>query len=220
VNHTCRSPFPRQVDTIHDASGEPAAGSPFAIAGDGRRETPKMTSTPRSALPGTISTARLKLRGPIRGDVPAIARLANNRAIYDMLARLPFPYTRADAIAFVEIVAQRDTERCYSVVLGEEFIGVVSFHYAQGEPPELGYWFGEPHWGRGYGTEAAGGLVEAAQATGLYPLIRARALSRNLRSRRVLEKLGFTLAGEGPEEEGSHAGAPTTRYLLEQRRWM
>lgn len=175
---------------------------------------------PRNALPTIIETPRLKLRAPIRGDVPALARLADNFAIYDVLARLPHPYTRADAMAFVEIVCQQATDRCYAITLENAFIGVVSFLYAEGEPPELGYWLGEPYWGRGFCTEAARALLEAAWRTGLYPIVGARALSANSRSRRVLEKLGFVLTGEGPAPAGHRAGEPCAFYRLEQPRWL
>src|SRR5665213_3999592 len=61
----------------------------------------------RDVLPTKIESSRLILRAPIRGDVPALTLLANNKNIAEKLARLPSPYTRADATAFVEIFAQR-----------------------------------------------------------------------------------------------------------------
>ncbi|MBN9308388.1 MAG: GNAT family N-acetyltransferase [Devosia sp.] len=87
----------------------------------------------RDALPHRIETPRLVLRAPIRGDVPNIVTLADNRRIHEVLARLPHPYTRADGIAFVEIFAQRPDERPYAVTLDDRFIGVVGFTYHEGE---------------------------------------------------------------------------------------
>ena len=151
----------------------------------------------------------------MRGDVPALAELADNRKIHDVLSQLPFPYTRADALGFVDIIAQRQDTRAYAVTLHDRLIGVVSLMFAPDAPPELGYWLGEPLWGLGYMTEAAGGLVTAARETGLFPIICARALSSNTRSKRVLEKLGFTKTGEGLLPSGSHAGEAGTFYRLE-----
>jgi RimJ/RimL family protein N-acetyltransferase len=174
----------------------------------------------RDMLPGKITTPRLVLRAPMRGDVPDLVRLADNKKIYDVLARLPHPYTRADGIAFVEIIAQRADERPYAITLDGQFIGIVGFSYAEGEPPELGYWLGEPHWGKGIMSEAVKHLLEAAFATRAYPRIKSRALKTNLASRNVLEKAGFAKVREGIDTVGNVAGREAVYYLLEQPKWM
>ncbi len=182
--------------------------------------TAKLTARrQRDALPHRIDTPRLVLRAPIRGDVPDLVRLADNRRIYEVLARLPHPYTRADGIAFVEIFAQRSDERPYAITLDGQFIGVVGFTYRAGEPPELGYWLGEPYWGRGIMSEAVKGLLEAAFATRLYPRIKSRALSSNAGSLNVLTKAGFVRLREDVETIGTGAGKPTTYLMLEQPKW-
>src|SRR5690606_15418357 len=81
----------------------------------------------RDSLPGKLATRRLVLRAPIRGDVPDLARLADNAAIAERLTLLPHPYTRADAVGFIEIFAQRPDERPYAITLDDRFIGVVGF---------------------------------------------------------------------------------------------
>ena len=129
----------------------------------------------RDSLPGRLATKRVVLRAPIRGDVPELVKLADNKAIAEKLVRLPSPYTRADAVGFVEIFAQRPDERPYAITLGDKLIGVVGFTFFEGKPPELGYWLGEPHWGKGYMTEAARALIEAAHKTHHFELIAARA---------------------------------------------
>jgi RimJ/RimL family protein N-acetyltransferase len=133
----------------------------------------------RDVLPGKIETKRLVLRAPIRGDVPDLVRLANNKTIADRLARLPHPYTGADAIGFIEIFAQRSDERPYAMTLNERFIGVVGFTFHEDAPPELGYWLGEPFWGKGYMTEATRALLDIAHGTGQFDVVRARALADN-----------------------------------------
>ena len=45
----------------------------------------------RDMLPGKIETKRLVLRAPIRGDVPDLVRLADNKTIAEKLVRLPSP---------------------------------------------------------------------------------------------------------------------------------
>jgi len=169
----------------------------------------------RDALPHRIETPRLVLRAPIRGDVPELVKLADNKAIFEVLARLPHPYTRADGIAFVEIFAQRPDERPYAITLNDQFVGVVGLTFHPDSPPELGYWLGEPHWGKGIMSEAVKGLLEATFATQLFPRLSARALVTNARSLKVLEKAGFVRTGEGPDL----LGRPAILLTLEQPKW-
>jgi RimJ/RimL family protein N-acetyltransferase len=173
----------------------------------------------RDALPHRIETPRLVLRAPIRGDVPDLVKLADNKAIAEKLSRLPNPYTRADAIGFIEIIAQRPDERPYAITLDDQLIGVVGLHFHEGELPELGYWLGEPHWGKGIMSEAVKGLVEAAFATHLFPRIKARALVSNDTSQNVLTKAGFIRTGEGPGPSGTNQGKPVVFFELEQPKW-
>jgi RimJ/RimL family protein N-acetyltransferase len=171
----------------------------------------------RDSLPGKITTRRLVLRAPIRGDVPDLTRLADNKAIADRLLRLPHPYTRADALGFIEIIAQRPDERPYAIVLDDRLVGVVGFTFVEGKAPELGYWLGEPYWGKGLMTEAARGLIDAAHRTGHFELIGARALEDNAASLNVLDKLGFRRTGKATRED---TGAPLVLLELERPRWM
>ncbi len=170
----------------------------------------------RDALPHRIATQRLTLRAPIRGDVPDLVRLADNRVIAERLARLPHPYTRADGVAFVEIFAQRADERPYAMVLDDRFIGVVGLSFHPGRPPELGYWLGEPWWGRGLMSEAAKAVCDAAFGTGRIDELVARALPTNLASQRVLEKLGFVRGDIVPSPAN---GRDVVSYTLNKPRW-
>lgn len=174
----------------------------------------------RDSLPGKITTRRLVLRAPIRGDVPDLVRHANNKAIADKLARLPHPYTRADAIGFIEIIVQRGDERIYAITQNERLIGVIGFSFAEGKLPDLGYWLGEDHWGQGLMTEAARGLIDAAHRTPHFERIGARALASNDGSLKVLEKLGFKRLGKGRADVGGQPDQPIIELALERPRWM
>jgi RimJ/RimL family protein N-acetyltransferase len=174
----------------------------------------------RDMLPGKIETKRLVLRAPIRGDVPDLVKLADNKTIAERLVRLPSPYTRADAIGFIEIFSQRADERPYAITLAGHLIGVIGLSFHEGRPPELGYWLGEPYWGKGYMTEAGRALIDAAHSTHQYDVIGARALADNTASLHVLEKLGFQRLGKAKREEGVHAGKPMVLLELRRPRWM
>lgn len=173
----------------------------------------------RDVLPGKIETRRLVLRAPIRGDVPDLVRLADNRNVASRLARMPSPYTRADAVGFIEIYAQRPDERPYAITLDGHLIGIVGFSFHEGEPPELGYWLGEPHWGQGLMTEAARALIDAAQRTHSYDRIVARALADNAASLNVLGKLGFVRTGRKPRKS-EPADRQIVMLELVRPRWM
>jgi RimJ/RimL family protein N-acetyltransferase len=173
----------------------------------------------RDLLPGKIVTPRLVLRAPMRGDVPDLVRIADNKAIAAMMSSLPSPYTRADAIGFVEISAQRDDERPYVITLNGQLIGITGFSFSKDEPPEGGYWLGEDYWGKGYATEAFKALIEAAHTTRAYPVVQARALAENLRSRAVLERVGFGLKSQSRTMFGA-SERDVALYQMEQPKWM
>jgi len=62
--------------------------------------------------------------------------------------------------------------------------------------PELGYSFARTVWGQGLASEAAFAIVDWMFANTDLPELAAFAVSQNLASRRVLEKLGMVLEGE------------------------
>jgi RimJ/RimL family protein N-acetyltransferase len=173
---------------------------------------------PRNVLPHRIETPRLVLRAPMRADVPQIVKLADNRRVAAMLSALPSPYTRADGVAFVEIYSQRWDERPYVVTLDGAMIGVTGFSFEKNKPPQLGYWLGEPHWGKGYATEAARALIETAEATGQYDRMVSGALSSNSGSINVLKKVGFTFTHEASDLEGGFARKAVSYFLRERAR--
>jgi RimJ/RimL family protein N-acetyltransferase len=173
----------------------------------------------RDLLPVRIQTRRLVLRAPIRGDVPELVKLADNRNIAQWLTRLPSPYTRADGVAFVEIMSQRADERPYAITLEGVFIGIAGISFPANQPPELGYWLGEPHWGQGYMSEAVRALLDAAHQTREFPRIRARALADNARSLAILEKSGFKRTAKDKIADGPHKDKTIVIFDLEQPRW-
>jgi ribosomal-protein-alanine N-acetyltransferase len=63
---------------------------------------------------------------------------------------------------------------------------------------EIAYGIAPAYEGRGYGTEAALGLIEFARESGRVSVVCAHTLPTNIPSKRVLEKCGFTQTEEGP----------------------
>lgn len=159
-------------------------------------------------LPETIRTERLTLRAPALTDLPDLVALANNWNVTGPTAVMPHPYGEADGRAFLMALNDPDKPRAYAIANGEDrLMGVVSLKFEPGKAPELGYWLGEPHWGRGYAPEAAIGLVQAAGAAGMSEIC-ARVLQSNPASIRVLEKAGFKTIEHTTSIVERHRGKP------------
>ena len=142
-----------------------------------------------------LETARLLLRPPHLDDAPDIARLANDYAVASMLASMPHPYFAEDAREFVERVRQKVNGDCvYAVTLKEngEFLGICGIHEdrVRFELPFVGYWLGQPFWGRGYATEAARAMVDLFFKVTDREVLMVSARVDNIGSRRVIEKCG------------------------------
>lgn len=60
---------------------------------------------------------------------------------------------------------------------------------------ELGYWLGEPYWGRGIIPEAATALLDVGFGGMGLEIVSVCTSPLNMQSRRVIEKLGFTPEG-------------------------
>lgn len=149
-----------------------------------------MTGAP---LPDRLDTARLTLR-PFRAeDVERFVPLIGDWEVARWLARVPHPYGLEDGRAWVALAARNRAERASLDLLAirrdaNQPVGGIGVILADGE---VGYWLGQPHQGIGYGTEMLRAVVPAAFALGL-PRLWARIAPDNHRSRRVLEKAGFT----------------------------
>jgi len=168
----------------------------------------------RDTLPATITTERLVLTTPVLAHAPEMAELANNPLIYQVLARLPHPYEREHAHAFIQTIARGPENFAWAILHNTKFLGVIGLHLLPDEQPELGYWLGQPFWGQGFATEAATAVVAAARAAG-YSALRSRALLANAGSRNVLRKAGFSEISQGIDPNGTLKGRPVARLLLE-----
>jgi RimJ/RimL family protein N-acetyltransferase len=79
-----------------------------------------------------------------------------------------------------------------AIVCDGQVVGSVSSYEESGKP-EVTYWIGSAHWGKGIATRALATFL--AQANTTRPIY-ARVAKDNLGSRRVLEKCGFQVIGE------------------------
>ena len=163
----------------------------------------------RELLPERIVTERLVLRAPVETDLGDIIALANNPVMVKTTATLPFPYTQSDGRAFLEQARTSPAMRAYAVAGADDrFLGCIMFKLEEGKNPEIGYWFGQPHWGLGYASEAVAGLMQAAAMVDGFAVVDARVLASNPASQRVLEKVGFVTIERTLAVVERHLGQP------------
>jgi RimJ/RimL family protein N-acetyltransferase len=167
-----------------------------------------------------LETERLVLRAPRLEDAKAVAQLANDRRIAENTARIPHPYSLADAEKFIAAANETDGETAFLITREGIVLGAIGIRLGEREPPELGYWLGVPFWGHGYATEAVRAVIDHAFADLDYEALGADARVTNPASRRVLEKCGFQWTGVGLTRIRALASsAPVDRFRLERAIW-
>ncbi len=135
-----------------------------------------------------------------KGDEEILPQLANNRGIWRNLTnRFPFPYERQDAVDWIA-TANRAPENAqhFAIVVDSAVVGGVGFERLQDlstRTAEIGYWIGEPFWGRGIATMALASATRLAFRDFDFVRLQAGVLEWNPASRRVLEKVGYSLEG-------------------------
>ena len=132
-------------------------------------------------------------------DALALAKCGNNRAVWrNIWDRHPYPYRLADAEEWIRFAREQDPETIFAIADANEAIGCIGVLRQEDVArlsAEVGYWLGEPHWGRGIATQALCSLTDYAFAEfGLVRLF-ATVMEWNPASARVLEKAGYQYEG-------------------------
>lgn len=133
---------------------------------------------------------------PLRyADRADMATLANNEAVRRTLRDMfPSPYTIADAEKFIDMTKLQNPQVTFAMVFRHNFAGVISLIRQQDvyrHSAELGYWLGEPYWGKGITTAATRLVCEYAFDHLKLSRIFASVFESNIASKKVLEKCGF-----------------------------
>ena len=139
------------------------------------------------ALAAQYRTSRLALRPVAAADEAAVVAGVGDLAVAQWLAVVPHPYTIGDFRHFLENGAVPG--ETFVIEDGSEFAGIISL-----VDGVLGYWLHPRAQGQGYVTEAGSCLVAAHFAGSDAPLTSGY-FEGNLRSARVLSKLGFVETG-------------------------
>ena len=174
-------------------------------------------NTPPSTLPESIRTHRLLLRGWRDDDLVPFAELNSDP---EVMRYLPALLDRRESDAFATRIRARLEQLGFGLWAVEipemaSFIGYVGlsvprFTAAFTPCVEVGWRLARAHWGRGYATEAArAALTFGFERVGLDEIV-SFTVPANVRSRRVMEKLGMR---RDPAEDFDHPALPVGAVL-------
>ena len=145
-----------------------------------------------------VETPRLLLRPGRSEDAPDLAAAIGDRNVAGQLSNVPWPYSLADAENFIAgmkgdglprfLIFQRDEMR-------EHLVGGCGVTRSE-DARKIGYWVAKSAWKQGIATEAVAALLEQLRCLG-HKLVYAEHKTDNMASRRVLEKQGFEVCGDG-----------------------
>jgi RimJ/RimL family protein N-acetyltransferase len=169
-------------------------------------------------------TERLVLRPPHVEDIEPIAVLANNLDVARMVSRIPHPYSPELADEFVrKAAAGAIGQFVYAVTLADTgaFMGCLTLHdHKYGPGFEIGYWLGEPYWGKGYATEATTALIDLAFSNLDLEQLYISAQTRNAGSLRVIEKCGFKHTGSAMGVSGIDGDVQVECFVMTRQLWL
>ena len=142
-----------------------------------------------------LETERLRLRPLELTDAQALYEIVSAREVAEGTLTIPHPYRPEWA---AEYIASIENENEFAITLRSDgaLVGSIALTVeAEHDRGQLGYVVGVPYWGNGYATEAGRAVVgHAFEELGLNRVY-AFCFSRNVASRRVLEKIGMTHEG-------------------------
>jgi RimJ/RimL family protein N-acetyltransferase len=170
----------------------------------------------------TLDTARLVLRAWRDADKEPFAEFNADPRVMEFM---PAPLTRNESDRFAERIAAAMVERGFGLYAAEHrasaafigFIGLAAPNFEAHFTPcvEIGWRIGAAYWGQGLATEGALAVARYAFETLRLPELVSFTTAANVRSRRVMEKIGMT---RDPAEDFDHPrlppGHPLRRHVL------
>ncbi|VVM04680.1 GNAT family N-acetyltransferase [Methylacidimicrobium tartarophylax] len=144
---------------------------------------------------------RILLRPLEEGDKESVRAFAGDPEISRVTRSLTYPEDSEKASAWVDehIAMTRNGQTVSAAILEKKhrrFVGAgILFLEPNHRRAEIGLWLGRPFWAQGYGPEACRGLIDYAFAVLQLKKVCAYCLASNLRSRHLIQKLGFRWEG-------------------------
>lgn len=186
------------------------AGSPETADVQGRTTVP----------PGSADSAPTRVQCTLRpwrtDDIAAFRALLDNPRVWEFLPE-PYPAPLTDEVVrgLIELSNGAEHHEVRAIEVDGEAVGQVRLAFDPGgddrSEGEISYWLGEPHWGRGIGSQVVS-LYTAACFRSRPDLesVVARVHGRNAASARVLEKAGY-------RQEAKRAEDPVIRTFRKRR---
>lgn len=146
---------------------------------------------------------KFELRPFQLSDLSSLVKHANNYNIAKNLSnKFAFPYTTDHGIAFINLALSATPTEIFAITINDEAVGSIGVHpkldiYSKNA--EIGYWIAEEFWGQGIVPEAVKLIVDYGFKTFDITRIYASTYDINIKSQRVLEKVGFVLEAEFKE---------------------
>jgi len=142
---------------------------------------------------------KIKIRHLKLSDKSELAKLANNKKIWDNLRDyIPFPYTESDADFFINLTKGEDPRQTFGIEYKGKLSGVIGLVMQKDvyqKSAEIGYWIGEPFWGNGIATKAVKLITEYGFNKLDLNRIFTGVFEHNRASMTVLEKNGYEKEG-------------------------
>ena len=142
-------------------------------------------------------TTDIILRPWQKQDAQILAAIANNRNIWNNLRDyFPTPYTVTDALQWITKTAAEKPASNFAIVWKQQVVGgcgCIIKEDVYRKNKEIGYFIGEPYWGKGIATEACRLLCAYIAEQKDVVRIEAHTFQNNKSSMRVLQKNGFYL---------------------------
>lgn len=146
-----------------------------------------------------LDLQRCAVRPWLESDADSLHRHANNSEVSRHLRdRFPFPYELEHARTFLDWIATQPTSTVWAIEIEGAAAGGIGIELrsdVERVSAEIGYWLGQPFWGRGIATEALAAVT--AECFNQFDLTRLFAVpfADHVASVRVLEKAGYVREG-------------------------
>ncbi len=142
---------------------------------------------------------KIKIRNLKLSDKAELAKLANNKNVWDNLRDyIPYPYMESDAEFFIGLTNKENPKQTFGIEYKGKLSGVIGLVVQKDvyqKSAEIGYWIGEPFWGNGIATRAVELITKYGFDTLHLNRIYTGVFEYNIASMRVLEKNGFKKEG-------------------------
>lgn len=141
----------------------------------------------------------IKIRPLDLSDTSTLAKLANNKNIWDNLRDyIPNPYTESDAKFFINLTKKEDPQQSFAIEFNSNVCGVISLILQKDvyrKSAEVGYWIGESYWENGIATQAVKLITEYGFNELKLNRIYTGVFEYNTASIKVLKKNGYEREG-------------------------